>query len=45
MLQELEYSQLKQQTVQLNTSALSAGYYFVRVQTEKGIQTKEFVKK
>jgi hypothetical protein len=36
---------MKQQAIQFNTSNLTAGFYFVRVKTEKGVQTKEFVKK
>ena len=45
IIEQLNYSNLKQQTIQFNTGNLTAGFYFVRVKTEKGVQTKEFVKK
>jgi len=45
ILHQLNYSNIKQQTLQLNTSELTSGFYFVRIQTEKGVQVKEFSKK
>jgi len=45
IISEFQYSNIKQQLLQLNTENLSQGFYFVRIQTENGVQTKEFVKK
>jgi len=45
IIEQLNYSNVKQQNIQFNVANLSAGFYFVRIQTENGVQTKEFIKK
>ena len=45
IIEQLNYSNVKQQNIQFNVANLSAGFYFVRIQSENGVQTKEFIKK
>jgi hypothetical protein len=45
IIEQSNYSNVKDQSVQLNVENLNAGFYFVRINTDKGVQTKEFVKK
>ena len=45
IIEQSNYSNVKDQSVQLNVENLNAGFYFVRIKTDKGVQTKEFVKK
>ena len=44
IIEQLNYSNVKQQNIQFNVANLSAGFYFVRIQSENGVQTKEFIK-
>jgi hypothetical protein len=45
IIEQHNYSNVKQQNIQFNVANLSAGFYFVRIQSELGVQTKEFIKK
>lgn len=45
VIEEMNFSNMKEQIVQFNVSKLNAGFYFVRIQTENGVQVKEFIKK
>jgi hypothetical protein len=45
IIEQSNYSNVKDQSVQLNVENLNAGFYFVRIKTDNGVQTKEFVKK
>lgn len=45
IIEQNNYSNVKDQSVQLNVENLNAGFYFVRIKTDNGVQTKEFVKK
>jgi hypothetical protein len=42
---ETNYPSLQEGTVTINVSALPQGIYFVKIYTEKGIETQKIVKK